>query len=79
MHLFCREAFKVGNIFGVISKFQLQTAHDVIIFILEDLCELTFRCSTTSIVDTVVIHMVYEEQRKALDATFEKLSLLFYM
>ena len=79
MYLFCCEAFEVGNIFRVISKLQLQTAHNVIIFCLDDLSKLTFRCSATSIVDTVVIHMVYEEQRKALDATFEKLTLLFYM
>ena len=79
MHLFSREAFEVGYIFGGISKLQLQTAHDVIIFFFEDLSKLTFRCSATSIVDTVVIHMVNEEQREALDATFEKLTFLFNM
>ena len=54
-------------------------AYEPRVFFLEDLLEHSLRRLSVLIIATVFSHFIYEEERQALDAPLEELTLLFEM
>ena len=71
VYLFRFPSFQVFYVFWRIISLQLQCTHNVVIFLFKDFSKLPLACAASLVVDTVIIHMVYEEERETLDAHLE--------
>ena len=78
MHLIRLEPLKIIDIFRIVVEFQLQTPHDVRISLLKDVGIFSIRCGSTLILP-IVIYMVDEEQRQALNTLTEQFSFFLDM
>ena len=79
MNLLSLKFSEISYVFRIIAKLQLKAIYDVIIFLFKHLGIDAFGSSATFQIDTIIIHMIDEEQRQALDTHLKQLTLFLDM
>ena len=79
MNLLSLKSSEISYVFRIIAELQLQGIHNVIILLLEHLGINALGSTATFQIDTIIIHMIDEEQRQALDAHLKQFALFLDM